>query len=203
MRDAIEQVFPVKVFDRYGSRDAGLIGYECQKHTGLHVNQQTIYLESIYSGEDRQTGLALVTLLENYAMPFIRYQIGDMLVMKDEGCTCGRGAPLIERVLGRTQDFLTLRGGKLFVGEFITHYFGSAAGIKNFQLVQESLDDFVLHIVKGERFEDAILEEARNSIWEKLGRECRIETVFVDQIPPNPAGKFRSVISKVPVHFDL
>jgi phenylacetate-CoA ligase len=202
MREAIEPAFNTKVFDRYASRDAGVIGYECEQHNGLHVNMQNLYLECVNHGQVEQPGFALITLLENYSMPFIRYQIGDMLVMNGTSCSCGRGAPLIDKVSGRTQDFISLRSGKKFVGEFITHKFLYTNGIKNFQFVQESYDNFVLYIVKGEGFDDTILQEARTKIWQELDKDCQIETIFVDDIPPTAAGKYRTVVSKVPLHFE-
>jgi len=202
MRAAIERVFNIKVYDRYASRDAGLIGYECEMHTGLHVNMQNLVLECAHQSHEDQSGLAVVTLLENYAMPFIRYQIGDLVVMKGRTCTCGRGAPLIDRVIGRTQDFISLRSGKKFVGEFITAQFLGTTGIKNFQFVQETPDHFVLYIVKADGFDEHILQEARTKIWQELDPGCQIDTVFVDEIPPTSAGKYRTVISKVPLRMD-
>jgi phenylacetate-CoA ligase len=200
MRETIERVFNTKIFDRYGSRDAGLVGYECDQHQGLHVNSQNLYLECDRT-EHGQPGLALVTLFENYAMPFIRYQIGDMLVMSEQTCTCGRGAPLIERIMGRTQDFITLRSGKRFVGEYITQFFRGEVSIKNFQFVQENLEEFELYIVKGENYQDTLLEKIQRSINEMFGQECHIKNIFVDELPPNPSGKYRTVISKVPLRF--
>jgi phenylacetate-CoA ligase len=202
MREVIERIFNTRVFDRYASRDAGLIGYECEKHNGLHVNMQNLYLECAHAGRAEQPNFAYITLLENYSMPFIRYEIGDLLVMTGKTCTCGRAAPLIDRVVGRSQDFLTLRSGKKFVGEFITSKFLHTVGIKNFQFVQETLEDFVLYIVKGDDFDETVLQNIRAKIWSALDEDCKIDTIIVDDIPPTAAGKFRTVISKVPLRFD-
>jgi len=201
MRKLIEQIYKVKAFDRYGSRDGGLIAYECEQHRGLHVNMQTIYLESLVQAGDDQPGRSIITQLENYAMPFIRYDIGDMLVMSDQPCTCGRGAPLIKKIMGRSEDLITLSSGKLLVGYFITHMFLGAEGIKSFQFIQESLSDFTLYIVKGKAFNVAELDSIRKDILNTLGLDRRLSTVFVEEIPPTASGKHRSVISKVPVKF--
>lgn len=201
MREVIERVFKVRVFDRYGSRDAGLVGYECEKHNGLHVNMQNLYLECIGQDIEGQPGVALITLFENYTMPFIRYQIGDLLVMDDQLCTCGRTAPLIKRVAGRIQDVIILPSGKFVVGEFITHMFVGADGIKSFQFVQESLDEFVMYVVKGEDYDENVLEGVRQNILQILGSGINLKTVFVDEVPLTSSGKLRSVISKVPLSF--
>jgi phenylacetate-CoA ligase len=99
-RRVIEDVFGCKVFDRYGSRETSIIASECDRHTGLHVCAETIFLEVIADGQPArpgQLGKIVITDLMNYGMPFIRYRIEDIgRPSENRTCSCGRGLPLID-----------------------------------------------------------------------------------------------------------
>ena len=114
-RRQIEEVFGVKVINRYGCEEVSLIASECEKHEGLHLNVEHLFIEFIRSdGQDAkpgESGSIIVTDLINKAMPFIRYQIEDSGVPTDRRCSCGRGLPLMSEVTGRLADFLRLTPG--------------------------------------------------------------------------------------------
>jgi phenylacetate-CoA ligase len=198
-RDTIENAFDCEVFDYYSGRDTTLHAGECSHHTGYHLAVENAIPEFIKDNEyvsPGEMGKIMITDLSNYAMPFIRYEIGDLGVPSDERCSCGRGLPLMKQVAGRIRDTIVTKDKRYVTGSFFMDLFMSSEGIKQFQFVQKTKDTSVLKIVKGECFSQSELD----AIIEKIQRECgdmKIETKFEVSIPSTPSGKYRSTISEV------
>jgi phenylacetate-CoA ligase len=116
-RLAIETAFGCKVFNRYGGREMGDIAHECEAGQGLHINEETVYVEVIRDGQPCPPGVEgelIITSLTNFDMPMIRYAVGDRGVLAEPGlvCSCGRGLPLLTSVTGRVQDVIVTPAGK-------------------------------------------------------------------------------------------
>ena len=144
-RKIIEDVFGVKVTDRYGCEEVSLIASECEQHQGMHLNIEHLVIEFLREDGTPASpggpGKIVVTDLMNMAMPFIRYQVEDVGVPSDRVCSCGRGLPLMEHVTGRVADFLVKPDGSKVAGvslieNTLTHF----AGIVQMQIVQNALD---------------------------------------------------------------
>jgi phenylacetate-CoA ligase len=205
MRKTIERVFQCKVFDRYGSREAGDIASECARNKYLHVSPYTHYVEILKEDgvpcKDSEKGELFVTLLTNYTMPLIRYKIGDMAIKSDEKCTCGIGFPIIKDVTGRTVDFLVNKKGDLIDGTALFPSFGlHGLYINKFQVIQESITEINVLVVLdkskiAEFYSDIPLLENRFKYF--MGEDTKINFKIVDDIEPGPSGKYRFVISKV------
>ena len=123
-REKIEEVFQSKIFNRYGCREVGHIAAECEVHKGLHIHADRFILEIINSkGETCSTGELgeiVITDLDNYVFPFIRYKIGDLGVLSQRTCSCGRKLPLLEKVEGRIFDLIVGTNGNMVGGTFWT-----------------------------------------------------------------------------------
>jgi phenylacetate-CoA ligase len=210
-RAVIEEVFARKVTNRYGCEEVSLIACECEEHSGLHVNADSVYAE-VLANPDRQggggdhplpdgrgsPGKLLVTDLVNRAMPLIRYQIGDVVVPTDRLCACGRGLPLIERVEGREADYVLTPAGRLISGISLTENFAlHIPGTAQVQIVQESLTELRIRIVPDEAFGDASRAKIAALVAETFGPAVRFAVELVDAIPQEPSGKYRFCISKV------
>ncbi len=105
-RELFAKVFNAEVYDQYGCGEIGGIAYECNHHKGLHVSGERVVLEVNQSHE------LIITDLDNYAMPFIRYWNADQAILKKEKCSCGREGLLLEKVMGRTCDYLISSDGR-------------------------------------------------------------------------------------------
>jgi len=201
MRETIEKIFNTKVFDKYGSREVSAIAYECEAHSGLHIIMDNVIVECIDSitGEEvwDKPGELLITDLNNYGMPFIRYKIGDMGILSKEKCRCGRNTLLLKRVIGRTTDNFILKNGRIVHGEYFTHLFYGLEGIKEFQFVQEKIDRFIFYIVKDENFDVNIINRLEQEIKNVVGSDSQLDIIFVESIPKTPTGKYRFTISKI------
>lgn len=205
-RELIESVFECKIFNRYGSREIAAIAQESSEHSGMHINAEHVYVECLKEdGEPAvhgERGELIITDLDNYGMPFIRYRIGDVGVLSDRKCNCGRGLPILEKVEGRTFDIIVGTNGRHFDGHFFSILLRTAVeGIKQFQVVQESKSEINIKIVVDEVFKTDYIDMLTNKIHEYCGEDMKVNFDIVDEIQPTKSGKFRFVISKVPPDF--
>jgi phenylacetate-CoA ligase len=204
MRKTIEEVFGVEVFDRYGSREVGNIAAECSHHRGLHINMYDYVVECLepmtgMNAKEGEIGDLIITCFTNYAMPFVRYKIGDMGIVDKDLCTCGRNTTLLKRLIGRTSDNIISKSGRLIHGEYFTHIFYGMTGVKQFQFIQDTLNKYKLLIIKDDEFIDGNIKIIEKEIYDVLGRNIELEIKFVSKIPVEISGKYRFTISKVPV----
>lgn len=205
-RSVIERQFDCPVTNRYGCEEVSLIACECERHNGLHVNADAIYLEVLRCdgtpAAPGEPGMVVVTDLTNRAMPILRYQVGDMAVASGRMCPCGRGLPLVDRVEGRIADYVVTPRGELISGISLTENFAvRVPGVVQWQIVQEEIDRFLFRIVRGPDFSDSSLETIRALVAERFGPEVRYECEFVPRIGREASGKYRFCISKVENRF--
>jgi phenylacetate-CoA ligase len=200
-RRVIEQVFDCKVTNRYGCEEVSLIACECERHSGLHINSDGVYVEFLRDGQPvapGEPGSVVVTDLTNRAMPIIRYQIGDVAVPSANNCSCGRGLPLLDRVEGREADYVVTADGQLISGISLTENFAlQVPGIAQLQVIQEATDYFRFRIVRGPDFGPHSSERLRTLVSERFGFGVGYDCEYVEQIPQDPSGKYRFCISKV------
>ena len=207
-RELLEATFNCPIFNRYGCREVSNIAHECEAHSGLHVLAENNLVEIIRGNgqpsKPGEEGRIVVTNLNNYAMPFIRYDTEDIGAYSDKVCPCGRGLPLLAAVKGRAVDVFTSPSGKLLHGEFFTHLFYKTRGVYQFQVFQETLEDLMVRIVPTPNFiRDSTLSFLEEAIHRHGDPAFRVRFELCDQIPPSPSGKYRFTASKVPLKFPV
>lgn len=201
-RKQIETIFGAKLTDLYGTVEFGILAWECDRHQGYHINSDIILVEAIKDNQQvyGEEGEVICTDLTNYTMPFIRYALGDIAVLSEERCGCGRSFPLIKLVQGRCDDFITLASGKIVSPVVLELSLERIEGIGQYKLVQENIDIFDVQIVKGQNFKEATIKEVENVLREILGGDNRININIVGEIPREKSGKIRPILSKVLVN---
>jgi phenylacetate-CoA ligase len=199
MRAPIEEAFKTRVFNRYGSREAGPIGEECSEHKGLHVMGETTVVEVVDTQgipvPAEEEGDILITNLWNYTMPLIRYRIGDRGILSEKRCSCGRPYPLLKQVTGRSSESFVLKDGTVISPAFFIHFIGvvhNDGSIAKFQVVQKAFDHVVIRLVPKADFNlqqwpnRTILMEHIHNV---LGKDCRIDFSIEKDIEKTPTGK--------------
>ncbi len=195
-REVIEAVFGVPATNRYGCEEVSLIACQCEKSQGLHVAAESVYAEPI------DTGPLLLTDLSNFAMPLIRYKVGDVVTMSGKPCSCGRGLPTIETVEGRDADYVVTPAGALISGISLTENFAVLIrGAAQVQLIQETVTHLRVRMVTDDLFTDDSRRQVARLVTDTFGPTMRHDLELVDAIPQEPSGKYRFCVSKVAAEF--
>ncbi|MGH9867191.1 MAG: glycosyltransferase [Candidatus Polarisedimenticolia bacterium] len=206
-RQAIEKAFGAALYDKYGSREFSGIAYECGHRTGHHVVAEGYIVEILVGGRPAQPGElgeVVITDLNNYVMPLIRYQIGDLAYACDntESCPCGRGLPRIGAVEGRVQSVVLAANGVAMPGSFFLHLlkdYGYA--LAKFQIEQTAPAEIVFRYVPAPRFHPRVLQEILDIFRQYLGSDMVIREEQVEEIPMVRTGKYQVVINRLPLDY--
>lgn len=201
-RQMIEQAFGCKVMDLYGQAEyCGMI-LQCEQGN-YHIQELYGVMEIL--GKDwnpvkpGEIGEIICSGLNNMAMPFIRYRTGDTAVPKAGTCACGRGGRLVERITGRLEDVIVTPDGRFL--SRLDFVFKEMPFVQEAQMIQETRELLRVRIVPLAGFSTVDMEKVKSNLQERAGKEMRIEFEVVEQIPRLPNGKFRYVISKVPLDY--
>ena len=199
-RQQIERTFACRVANGYGGRDAGFIAHECPEGS-LHITAEDIIVEiqrpdgSIAPAGE--SGEIVVTHMATRDFPFVRYKTGDIGAIDDKPCRCNRGLPVLKELQGRTTDFLVAMDGTIMHGLALIYVLRDLKGVKEFKIIQESLDLVRVLVVPdsqwGKIIEDAIVEGFR----ERLGQNVIVEVEVKTEIESEISGKKRYVVSHV------
>ncbi|MAN51407.1 MULTISPECIES: phenylacetate--CoA ligase family protein [unclassified Marinimicrobium] len=201
-RGVIEQAFSAKVTNRYGCEEVGLIAVECEKHKGMHINSPHIVLECLDANDQPvqpgEAGKLVITDLNNYAMPLIRYRVEDVGVLSADQCECGRTLPLLDRLEGRVADFLKKPDGGQVAGvSLVERTLTKVPGVEQMQLLQEELNEIIIRRVRGKDFSEQTDIQLINEFREVFDGSVKLKIEDVDTIPQEVSGKYRFSICKV------
>lgn len=201
-REFIEKQFGGKVFDYYGCGEVSTIAFECEYHH-KHVSDERVILETTDSTGNPVVdalGEVIVTDLDNYAMPFIRYKNGDVGVITKDKCRCGRGLTAVKTIEGRSQEFLKTLDGNYVPPVFFPNSFKNLKGIEQYQIIQEDIYNITLRIVRNQFFTAEELKNMTRVINEKIGNTVTIKIEQCHQIPSKTPTKTRFILSHLPVN---
>ena len=195
LRRHIEEVFESKVLDVYGTMETENIAYECSAHTGYHIAIDSVVLEIVKDGKQTdpgEEGEIVCTVLDNYTMPFIRYNLHDTGSLSDGLCPCGRSFPLMNIVEGRSDDFAFYESGARKSPRTFLGFFDAFAGsIQEFQIIQEEVNAFSVYVVP-KRHANKVIDASIIAILQREFPLARVEVKHVDEIKREKSGKFRA-----------
>jgi len=199
-RAQIAAAFGCPVANGYGGRDAGFIAHECPEG-GMHVTAEDIIVEIVdAAGQPLPTGVTgqiVVTHLATQDYPFIRYATGDVGALATRPCACGRGLPLLQKIEGRSTDFVTAQDGTVMHGLALVYIVRELPQVRGFKIIQESLQQTRVLLVCQPRLDDATRSAIVAGFRARLGAQVDIAIEEVDEIAAEASGKYRYVVSKV------
>ena len=200
-RDEVRRAWDVPVLDIYSAQEVGAIALQCPAGGRYHVQSERLLLEVV---DERgapcrpgQVGRVLVTPLYNYAMPLLRYELGDRAEV-GEKCPCGRGLPVLARILGRERNgLLVAASGERYWPAFGSRKLTELAPIVQHQFVQKSLERIEARLVTERPLTRA--EERSLRAYIQAALPCRFEIGFAypAEIPRNASGKFENFVCEV------
>ncbi|MGI6415820.1 MAG: phenylacetate--CoA ligase family protein [Thermoguttaceae bacterium] len=201
-RALIEEVFHAPVFETYGSREFMLMGAECDRHEGLHLAAENLLLEIVDddglptpAGEE---GNVVITDLFNYGMPFIRYVNGDRAVAGFTDCACGRGLPVLRRVVGRQLDVVTTPDGRRIPGEFFVYVLKDFASVRRFQVLQDRPGRIEIKLAVNDRWSAKDQSLLERQVRPQVGSAVELLLSEVDEIALTGVGKLQVVRNTCP-----
>ena len=169
----------------------------------MHITAEDIIVEIVdRNGQvlpPGESGEIVVTHLATRDFPFIRYRTGDVGVLDDQSCSCGRGLPLLKEIQGRTTDFVVAQDGTVLHGLALIYVMRELPGIVEFKIIQESLQRVRVQIVVKEDYSRDSETRIVEVFHERLGQDVQVDIEYVDEIAPEKSGKFRYVVSRVAV----
>jgi phenylacetate-CoA ligase len=197
-RTVIEECFKVPVYNRYGGRDISFVAQECPVRKGLHINAENVLVEILLDGQAAapgELGEIVITRLDNFAMPFIRYRSGDLGIMASFPCDCGRSLPLLQKVEGRVQDAIVTADGRIISGLFFAHMMKDCPDVKEFQVHQLAIDRLMIVIVLQRERSFSSKQRIDRIVRQYMGDRLEILFEIRDSIPVTASGKRRITIS--------
>lgn len=202
VKEKIESGMGCKVYNQYGSREVGVVACQCPEQKGLHTFPWWNHIEVIDpEGQPikNESGRVIVTTLHNYSMPLIRYEIGDVAVMGDNDCSCGRKTVTLDSVIGRTLGYFRKDDGTLVHSHFIVQALFFHEWIQRFQVVQEQLNQIIIRIElkNGMVGNQADLLDIEKKTKVLMGNHCSVDIKFVDGIERSASGKFVYTVCKI------
>jgi phenylacetate-CoA ligase len=209
-RNRIEKSMGIKAYDIYGTSEmSGPLFTECNEQNGIHVWADHFLLEIIDKNgdhvKDGQKGELVITTLSKEALPLVRYRVGDITILNNEECKCGRTHPRIMRITGRTDDMLIIRGINVFPSQVESVLMTIPEVGEHFQIVAErngELDDLTVRVEVGKTaFSDKIADlmklekKIQYELKKVLNLQTKVELVETGTLPRS-MGKSQKVIDK-------
>ena len=197
-RKVIEECFGCEVMETYGQGEMIVAASECEHHK-LHLWPEVSVTEILDEHSNKvingHPGQIISTSLLNDAMPLIRYDTLDIgTFSEDISCECGRNMQIVQSIYGRKDDLILLRDNRKVCQ--IDTLFDPHLNIKEGQIIQETLDDFLIRVVPNENWGRSDIESIRTEVKKRIGNvNVRIETV--NELKRDWNGKFRVIISNV------
>jgi phenylacetate-CoA ligase len=198
-QDLFDKVFKCPVVDEYGSSENGIIAFQC-KEGSMHVMADHLAVEFVDEAGQRvkpgELGRIVITDLNGYAMPLIRYEIGDMGRYTEQACSCGVTLPVMDIIEGRKEDFIRTREGKLIHAAYLCYTLKDDA-VHEFKMYQKDLNRFLVQIVKSNKFNADSQKKLEHKLRTALGDSVVFEFQFLERIPREASGKLRYFISEI------
>lgn len=197
-RRIIETTFGCRVANGYGGRDAGFIAHECPSGS-LHLSAEDIVVE-VVDAQGRvlppgQAGEIVVTHLATAEYPFVRYRTGDIGVLDDRRCSCGRGLPLLRDLQGRSTDFVIAADGTVMHGLALIYILRDLPGVDGFKVTQHTRQRTQVDVVPDASFDPALVPRIVEGFRQRLGAGVEVEVNLVESIAPEKSGKYRYIVS--------
>lgn len=197
-RKYLREIWQAELFDQYGCGECNSMAFECSAHDGMHIASEHVYLEKPEDHHNESVPVIL-TNLDNYAMPFIRYMNGDEVVFADKMCSCGVKLPMINQVTGRAADYIILADNSKVHGVFFTDILNELPDFnisyaKRFQVVQDKPGTIQFLMEADETPPKEFIENLKKAFSRFFTHS---EIIIKGKLQSEPSGKFRYIKNNI------
>lgn len=204
-KQLLRDTFGVAVTDCYSAQEVGYLALQCPLHDHYHVQAESAFVEIIddqgRACEPGSVGRVVVTPLHNFAMPLVRYEIGDYAEV-GAPCSCGRGLPVLNRIMGRVRNMVTLPDGARRWPNLAGPFYRHIAPVVQHQIVQHDLEHVEARLVVERPLSSDEEDALRVLILERLGYAFRLSFSYPERIERSRGGKFEEFVSRTTVRPD-
>lgn len=204
-REVIEERFRCPVFDFYSQAERVMFSSECEAREGHHIFEEYGVTELVDdSGAPvpvGSVGRVVATSLHNFGMPLIRYALGDVTSMAARPCRCGRTLALATGVATKEEDVVVAPDGRLLPPSLLAPVFKDAHPVAKSQIVQTRPDEITVRIVRLDEFTLDDERHVEHGLKVRMGQGVRVRFEYVEDIPLSARGKFRWIVSTVPLRW--
>lgn len=200
VRELCREAWGAKVTDMYSTQEVGYIALQCPEHAHYHIQSETVLIEIL--DDDGQpcrpgeTGRVVATPLHNFAMPLVRYEVGDYAEV-GAPCPCGRGLPVLTRIVGRVRNMLVTASGERYWPTFGSRGFTEIAPVLQHQFVQKRFDLIEARLVTRSPLTAQQEDGLRRHVLSRLPPGFELKFVYCDKIPRSAGGKYEDFMSEV------
>jgi len=198
-RRFIEHTLGTEITDIYGNPESGLMSYECDRHSGFHYGMQNAWVEIVDDQgapvPEGTVGRVVVTSLNNFSFPMLRYDTGDEGALCTAPCACGRGYHRIVQLAGRSRDYIVLPDGRHIHGAFFNHLKSiyEADWLMRYHIHQPSREEIVFQCLCRRPPTPAELEAIASEIRTGTGHLIRVTMEVKDELPLTRRGKYKLI----------
>jgi phenylacetate-CoA ligase len=192
---AIERAFGVTPRQHYGMAEAVANISECERGS-LHVDEDFAAVEFVAT-DGQPTHRIVGTSLSNWATPFVRYEVGDLVTLDGGSCSCGRPGRIVYRIDGRTDDGVVLKDGRLSLG-VVDISFQNMVNVREAQVVQKTPGELIIRIVRSKAYTMNDEKALREDLARRVGDQADVFIEYVDELERSATGKLRMIVSELP-----
>jgi phenylacetate-CoA ligase len=196
VRQYIQEIFNAEVFDIYGSTEFKEVAWECEKHEGYHINEDSVIVEVLNNGIPAEPGVIgniVLTDLRNTVMPLIRYQMHDKGVLLNKKCSCGRTFSLMKPCAGRSSEYIILPGGEELSPYLFTTNIECIDGLLQYQVVQLTMEKLIVHALTTTSDFEHIAFQIHKILSGVLNHRMKIEVRHCTKLDIEENGKFKVI----------
>lgn len=203
-RTLLEQTYNCLVFDQYGHREQCVLAATCKKSNQYHIFSEYGIVEVLNpTGEPvskpGEKGEIVATSLHNMVFPFIRYRTGDIGILGEQNCSCGQVYPMLQKLLGRTQEFLISKNLDKIPATGLYHIIAERSHhVKECQLYQDTEGEIIIYLVKTDGFSSVDEKHILQGFSKRFDDSFSFQVQYVDEISRTKQGKYRYVVQKIP-----
>lgn len=201
MRALCRDAFDAEPIDAYSASETGFMALQCPGHTHLHVMAEGTMLE-VLDENDRpcrpgERGRVVATPLHNFAMPLLRYEVGDLAEVGPP-CPCGRGLPVLARIFGKARDHIIMPDGERRSPSFSRSQVYAIPAIVQHQIAQVAPDTMEIRMVTRRPLTTEEESTLTDMLRTNLRHPFNVRFAYVDEIPRDPSGKYKDFICSLP-----